>query len=207
MLKKQMNISPVSAPQFLLSRLTRGMNVLDIGFGNGKLMSDISSLGCSIAGVEIDAERVRSSRAKGFNVSEGAAEKLPGSDASIDAIVCSVVLPYTDEKRAVAEWARVLKSGGMVNATYHGTGYGLHCLFHGGNWKRRVYGVRMLMNTLFYGLTGRRLPRFFCDALCQTSWRMRSYYSAYGLQLQEEYVEEVVMGFPRFLFHRLVKLP
>jgi ubiquinone/menaquinone biosynthesis C-methylase UbiE len=206
MLKKRKIISPVSAPQFLLGGLTRDMNVLDIGFGNGKLMVDISSLGCSVMGVEVDAELVRSCQAKGFKVSEGAAEKLPISDASIDAIVCSVVLPYTDERRAVAEWARVLKSGGMVNATYHGTGYGLHCLFHGGNVKRRIYGLRMLMNALFYGLTSRRLPGFLGDTLCQTSWRMRSYYRAYGLQLKEEYVEEYVMGFPRFLFHRLVKI-
>jgi len=185
--------------------MSPGLAVLDIGCGAGDLMSELVSRGCSVTGVESDSSVVQTCRAAGLQVSEGRAEDLPVADASVDGIVCSVVLPYTDERQAIAEWARVLKPGGAVNVTCHGVGYGLDYLIRGRGWKRRFYGFRMLSNTLFYRLSGRRLPGFLGDTLCQTSRWMSSYYQAFGLDLEREQVVGVVMGFPQFLCHRVVK--
>ena len=168
-------------------------------------MSELASRGCLVTGVEIDPSLVRVCQAAGLPVCEGRAEGLPVADASVDGIVCSVVLPYTDERQAIAEWARVLRPGGAVNATYHGVGYGLYYLTGGRGIMCRVYGFRMLANTLFYQLFGRRLPGFLGDTLCQTSRRLRSYYRASGLVLEREQVVGAVMGHPQYLCHRVVK--
>lgn len=192
--------------EFLLADVGPGVSVLDVGCGDGELMSELAARGCSVSGVEIDRVLVEACQISGLQVTEGRAEDLPVADASIDLIVCSVVLPYTDERRAVAEWARVLKPGGAVNAILHGVGYGLDYLFHGPGWKRRFYGFRMLANTIFYGLFGRRLPGFVGDTLCQTRRRMKSYYRISGLALEREHVVAVLMGAPKFLCHRVVKI-
>jgi SAM-dependent methyltransferase len=181
------------------------MRVLDVGCGEGSLMSELGARGCAVVGVEIAKPLVQSLTDRGLAVCEGQAEDLPLPDASFDAIVCSVVLPYTDERQSVAEWARVLKPGGIVNASYHGVGMGLIFLLRGPGLRLRFYGFRMLANTLFYRLTGFRLPGFLGDTLCQISSRMNSYYQASGLRLERELIVEKVMGAPRFLCHRTVK--
>src|SRR5690606_7242849 len=124
-------------------------------------------------GVEIDTRLVAECRSRGLDVLQGQAEMLPFDGSSFDAVLCSVVVPYTDERRAVAEWARVLKLGGAVNLTTHGLGYGLDYLLRGNHWKRRFYGFRMLVNSAVYEASGRRIPGFLGDTLCQTSSRMR----------------------------------
>lgn len=191
--------------EFLVAGMSPGLAILDIGCGTGDLMADLARRGCAVTGIEIDGSLVQRCQAAGLRVLEGQAEHLPVAAASLDAVVCSMVLPYTDERRAIAEWARTLKPGGVANATFHGIGYGLDYLLHGPGWKRRFYGARMLANTLFYQVFGHRLPGFLGDTLCQTSRRMRSYYRAFGLDLQRESVIGVVAGFPRFLGHRVVK--
>lgn len=197
----------VRCRQFLLAGLTAGRVVLDVGCGTGELMAELAGRGCSVTGVEIDPSLVESCRAAGFQANEGRAERLPAADGSLDAIVCSVVLPYTDERKAVVEWARVLRPGGVINATYHGLGYGLNYLTHHPGLKNRFYGLRMLANTAFYGLTGRRLPGLLGDTLCQTGRRLRSYYRSVGLELHTEQVVGKCMGHPIFLCHRVVKAP
>ncbi|HUR52607.1 MAG TPA: class I SAM-dependent methyltransferase [Gemmataceae bacterium] len=203
--------NPVELPphvrcrRFLLSGLAPGHVVLDVGCGTGELMSEAADRGCSVEGVEIARPLVESCRAAGLRVSEGRAEHLPVPDASVDAILCSVVIPYTDERKAIAEWARVLRPGGFVNATYHGIGYGLSHLTRRAGLKERIYGLRMLANTAVYGLTGRRLPGFLGDTLCQSRGRLRPSYRSVGLDLRSEQVVETCMGVPVFLCHRLEK--
>jgi SAM-dependent methyltransferase len=210
-------VSPIEDPQeslphhvqcrfFLLANLTTGQRVLDVGCGTGELMTELVKRGCAVEGVEIDQSLVESCRAAGLQVSEGRAERLPVADESFDAIVCSVVLPYTEEKRAVSEWARVLRLGGTVNATYHGFGYGLNSLTRGSSLKTRFYGFRMLANTAYYRFVGHRLPGFMGDTMCQSPSQMQSYYRSVGLELQSESVVGRCMGFPIFLCHRVVKL-
>lgn len=191
--------------QFLLEGIREKQVVLDVGCGAGALMVELARRGCLVQGVEIDPARVEECRGKGLDVKEGRAETLPLADRSMDVVVCSVVVPYTDERRAVAEWARVVKPGGRVNVTLHGLGYGVACLFRGPGVKRRLYGARMLVNTWWYGLVGRRLPGFFGDTLCQTSSRMKAYYRENGLTLQQEQVVGLIAGLPQFLCHFILK--
>lgn len=195
----------VSCRRFLTAGIDGPITVLDVGCGYGELMGELTGGGCTVLGVEIDADLVRHCQEAQLRVTQGSAEEIPFPEASFDAVVCSVVLPYTDERRAVAEWARVLKPGGVVNVTGHGLGYGLEMVLRGRGWKRRLYGLRMLANTAVYQTTGRRLPGPLGDTICQTSARLRSYYALHGLILQEEQIVRKFAGLPVFLCHRAVK--
>lgn len=191
--------------QFLLEGIRPDQHVLDVGCGDGALMEELARLGCAVQGVEIDPVRVKVCCGKGLDVKVGRAEMLPLADRSMDAVVCSVVVPYTDERRVVAEWARVVKPGGRVNVTLHGIGYGVACVVRGPGVKRRLYGVRMLINTWWYGFVGHRLPGFLGDTLCQTSRRMKAYYRENALTLQQEHVVGRIAGLPQFLCHFILK--
>jgi SAM-dependent methyltransferase len=181
------------------------MNVLDVGCGMGTLMRELRSSGAQVLGIEPDPDRARACTEAGLPVTVGKGERLPFADASFDAAVCSVVLPYTDERQAVAELGRVLRPGGFASVTCHGIGYGLYYVGHGPGWRRRFYGVRMLANTAVYRTTGSRLPGFLGDTLCQTPRRLAKYIREAGLVVETSGTIEAAMGIPRFLCIRARK--
>lgn len=193
--------------EFLLTEIEPGMRVLDVGCGTGDLMLALRDRGCDVQGIEIEPRLVDACRARGLDVHHGRAEQLPLSAESIDAIVCSVVLPYTDERAAIAEWARVLRPGGIVNVTCHGLGYGLDYLLRKRPWRYRFYGFRMLVNTLGYGAVRRRLPHFLGDTLCQSRGRLLTFYRRYGFSLHAEQLVETWLKLPIFICQRIVREP
>jgi SAM-dependent methyltransferase len=195
----------VQCRQFLVTGFNQNDSLLDVGCGTGDLMSDLKSRGFIVTGMEINPQLVEKCRADGLNVHQGQAEQLPFPDASFDGIVCSVVLPYTDERKSVAEWARVLKPGGTINVTCHGLGYGLNYLMRGQSWKQRFYGFRMHANTVFYRTTGRRLPGFLGDTICESPRRMSRYYRENNLILKEELIVGREAGMSIFFCHRVMK--
>lgn len=182
-----------------------GARVLDVGCGSGDHLRELLAKGCDALGVEYDRSVVQKLRQDGLSVVQGRAEELPFDDASFDAIVCSVVVPYTDERRAISEWSRVLKPGGQVRASYHGVAYFLNYLLHGPGWRLRLYGGRTLVNSCLYRLTGRRLPGFWGDTLYQSLGRLRRYYAREELQLVHEYLRPGLGGLRDIFFHHLEK--
>lgn len=184
-----------------------GMRVLDVGCGDGALVDALNGIGATAVGLEIDPALVAAAVRLGLDVVPGRAEALPFVDASFDAIVCCVVIPYTDQRLAVREWARVLRPGGLVNATYHGPGYGIHYLLAPPQgYKSRFYGARMLANTATYAVTGRRIPGFLGDTLCQTDTAMRGAAEACGLRVETSQVLDRTLGVSRIIFHGLRKV-
>jgi len=188
--------------QFLLDGIRPGTLHLDVGCGRGELMSQLQQLGVEIVGVEIDSHCVETCREQGLMVHQAPAETLPFENDSIDTILCSVVLPYTDDRDVIREWARVLKPGGVISLVTHGIGYGIDYLCYKKSLGHSVYGMRMLLNSASYRIIGRRL---FGDTICQHSRALRSFYAQFGLELQQEEFVETRLGCPRFLCHRVVK--
>jgi SAM-dependent methyltransferase len=196
------------AQRALRRALPVGGLVLDVGCGDGTLLRALRLEGFAVAGVEISADLVARSRAGGIDVRQGVAEELPFAAASVDAIVCSVVMPYTDQRRVIREFARVVRAGGIVNATYHGLGYGAQYLLSPpSGFKHRAYGARMIVNTGLYLSTGRRLPGFIGDTICQTMGDMGRSYARAGFTLEAHEVLDRAFGLPRIIYHGLRRGP
>ena len=189
--------------EFVFADFPPGSRVLDIGFGTGEQMRRVGARGCRSVGLDLDPELARKGRQAGLTVCRAQAEHLPFGTATMDGVVCKVVIPYTDEEKAVAEIARVLRPGGTARVSYHGSGYFLRYLLADSNWRRRVYGLRTIVNTFFYGVTGSRLSGFWGDTLYQSERRLRRYYATHGLELVEARPSPGFAGAPVFIYHVL----
>ena len=77
------------------------MRVLDLGCGSGEFMRTLLARGCDVVGVDVDTDAVAALRAEGLDARVGAGEAIPLPDESVDAILCSVAIPYMDERRAI----------------------------------------------------------------------------------------------------------
>jgi SAM-dependent methyltransferase len=112
---------PVYAVEFARAlsrelRLPAGAQVLELGAGTGQLTRALLEAGLDVSAVEplarmrellertISAERVRA----------GVAEAIPLADASVDAVFAADSFHWFDERRAMPEIRRVLRSGGGV---------------------------------------------------------------------------------------------
>jgi SAM-dependent methyltransferase len=188
---------------FSFSAFRPRTRVIDLGCGQGWHLAELCNNGCDAVGVEPNRTDADECRRKGFEVIQGRAECLPLANASVGGVVCCIVLPYTDERVTVAEWARVLVPGGEVRASYIGLGYALRYTCVGPSWRMRLYGLRTICNTWFYRLTGRRLPGALGDTLYQSESRMRNYYRQVGLELIDSAYGNNFLGLPVLIYHHL----
>src|SRR6185295_14216842 len=144
-----------------------GALVLDVGCGTGQQLLELQRRGCRPIGLDVTWECVAKCRERGAAVLLAQGEAVSLRSSSVDGVVCKVVFPYTDERKLVHEIGRVLKPGGIAHLCSHGVGYYLRYIFCAGPWKGRVYGLRSLLNTWIYAVTGCRLPGFLGDTLFQ----------------------------------------
>jgi SAM-dependent methyltransferase len=191
------------ADDFSFDEYAPGARVLDVGFGAGEQMRRLNGRGCRSIGVELDADLVAEGRRSGLAVCRAIAERLPFRSGAFDGLICKVVIPYTDEAAAIAELARVLRPGATARVSYHGLGYKLRYLLTDRDWRRRVYGGRVIANTWFYAVTGKRLPGFWGDTLYQSERRLRKYYELAGLELLQALPSGRFLGAPVFIYHTL----
>ncbi len=101
-------------------------SVLDVGCGLGhwgQLLANVLPSDCQFTGVDRDVEwTVRAKervRQKGlgdrFSYHPGHAEALPFPDETFDLVTCQTVLMHLkDPRRAISEFKRVLKPGGLI---------------------------------------------------------------------------------------------
>src|SRR5262249_1626984 len=110
--------------EWMAGRNQRDLRGLDVGCGTGRLLAFLHDAwpGMKLTGIDLsppslaEARRLvgRTARVK---LIEGAAEKLPLDDASIDFVVSSFLLhelPQDIRTKALAEMARVTKPDGLV---------------------------------------------------------------------------------------------
>jgi SAM-dependent methyltransferase len=105
--------------------LSPGKVLLDVACGaGGPALRIAAKTGCSVVGIDVHEQAVSAacslaiqrglSRRSEFRVVD-AAQQLPFSEASFDAITCiDAINHFSDRPRVVAEWARVLKPGGRL---------------------------------------------------------------------------------------------
>ncbi|NKX51904.1 class I SAM-dependent methyltransferase, partial [Arthrobacter deserti] len=113
-------------------------SVLDVGAGTGANLQHFPPA-CTVTAVEPDAHMRRRLQAKlgrqarlgavaaAVTVFDAGAEALPAADASIDAVVFTLVLcTVPDQAAALAEAGRVLRPGGKLLFLEHVRGSGRH---------------------------------------------------------------------------------
>jgi ubiquinone/menaquinone biosynthesis C-methylase UbiE len=108
-----------------------GLRVLDVGCGAGDSMREELQLRCvggqpvEMVGVDIDEAVLAEGRKNYpeflFVCAKG--ERLPFPDASFDAVISRVAMPYMDIPVTLREMRRVLKAGGELRIKLHPSSY------------------------------------------------------------------------------------
>jgi len=174
--------------------------VVDVGCGRGAQLEQVVARGCRAIGVDLDDEALAACAKQGLAVVRARAEALPFRTGSLGGLICKVALPYTDEARALVEFARVLAPHGSAFVCSHGPGY---YLVGSPLWKERFYGLRAIINTWLYAVLGWRLPGFLGDTVYQTRGRLARAYRRLELRLVEDTRSPSFMGLPVFIYQKL----
>ena len=147
-------------PGFILEdfqfNFASGSSVLDLGCGEGDQLSGLIGQGVWAFGIDLSFGELKKCSKRGLFIAQAKAEYLPFQPQSFDGVICKVVLPYTDEDVAISEIGRVLKPEGTAYIVSHGIGYYLRYILQPprGRFGYRIYGVRTILNTWFWSLTG-----------------------------------------------------
>ena len=115
-------LAPIAT--WLQQRNQRDVRGLDVGCGTGRLLASLHGAwpGLRLTGIDLSAPYLEEARrligrTARVKLSEGAAEKLPFQDTSLDLVVSSFLLhelPNEIRAHVLAEMARVLKPDGLV---------------------------------------------------------------------------------------------
>jgi SAM-dependent methyltransferase len=97
-----------------------GARVLDVACGPGHIAAEAAAMGAVPVGLDLAEGMVALARARYAEIEfqQGDAERLRFADASFDAVVAGFVVNHLPRpERALAEFARVVRSGGRVAVT------------------------------------------------------------------------------------------
>jgi len=141
--------------------------VLDLGCGAGQELLPFVALGARAVGVDLSPEAVQFG--KEMFVQSGFGDRvdflgasgsaLPFTDACFDVLICRVALMYMDQKSALGEVARVVRSGGRFLLKYHARSYYTSKFWSGlktGHGKSSIHALRVLVSGYVYHLTGKQ---------------------------------------------------
>ena len=134
-----------------------GGHVLDVGCGVGMYMQALRRFTPHVFGVEIEGEHARHAFAFG-DVAQSPAERLPFASGTFDLVLSHEVIEHvTNDRAAVAEMIRVLKTGGRLTLFCPNRLYPFET--HGHYWRGQYhFGNTPLINYLPDRLRNRLAP-------------------------------------------------
>ena len=98
----------------------RGRRVLEAGCGTGLILERLRRAGADLVGIDLSHGMLGRAAARGFRVARADLCALPFRDETFDAVCSFKVLAHVrDIRRAMAELARVTRSGGLVFAEFY----------------------------------------------------------------------------------------
>ena len=180
--------------------------VLDIGCGGGQDLIPFAVAGSRGVGVDLAGDTIRWARDRfartlpelPVTFATSAAEALPFVDGSFDVILCRVTIPYTDNRTALSEMARVLRPGGAILLRTHRPRYYITKMREG--LRRRsplfaVHALRVLLTGSIYRVTGRQ-PKggWLLKETFLTTGMLRKELTALGLHIDRELADSVPLA-------------
>jgi SAM-dependent methyltransferase len=141
--------------------------LLDVGCGGGQEMIPFCRLGAACIGLDVLPASARFGRDMFRTYYPGApvqfatamAEQLPFADDTFDVVLCRVAIPYTDNRRALAEIGRVLRPGGALLLKTHHARYYVQKFLDGirmGSPLYSLHALRVLVSGLIFQVSGRQ---------------------------------------------------
>lgn len=104
----------------IAERYGRGRDVLECGAGTGLLLERMARFARSAKGIDLSPRMLEKARLRGLDVREASVTSIPFADESFDLTCAFKVLAHVPEiGRALAEMARVTRSGGVVLAEFY----------------------------------------------------------------------------------------
>ncbi len=89
--------------------------VLDAGCGTGVTLAMVRERGAGrLFGLDIDSGLLTEAHAGAHKVAAADIARLPLPDSCVDVVLCECVWNLTDKERVLAEFARVLRPGGLL---------------------------------------------------------------------------------------------
>jgi ubiquinone/menaquinone biosynthesis C-methylase UbiE len=155
-------------------------SILDIGCGDGGLLALCVDVPYR-AGIDCDPLAIERARKAlpDADLRVAKAEALPFPDASFDAAISSVALPYTNIPLALRECARVLRSGAIFILSIHSWDF-IKKLWQRSepNLAGRVFRAYITLNGLSFHFAGKVFPYPLKPSLMESFQSDRSMTSA-----------------------------
>ena len=143
--------------------------VLDAGCGVGQWTFCLAHIAAEVCAVDYNHDRVEAARTvlqklgqHNVSLSAQSVEAIGYPDAHFDAIFCYSVLPLTNYRKTLSEYARLLRPGGKLYACSNGLGWYLFKFITNHNasphYRPRRNSAMSVLYKLRHVLTGRFTP-------------------------------------------------
>lgn len=122
--------------------------VLENGCGVGMYVEKLAAYGGTVIGLEYDRERAVEAHARSPHIVNAAGEFVPLPSETFDLVLSHEVIEHVqDDRAAIREMVRVLKTGGRIALFCPNRGYPVET--HGVYWKGKYYfGNKLFVNYL-----------------------------------------------------------
>ena len=122
--------------------------VLENGCGVGMYVEKLAAHGGTVIGLEYDRERAAEAHARSPHIVNAAGDFVPLPSDTFDLILSHEVIEHVqDDRAAIREMVRVLKTGGRIALFCPNRGYPVET--HGVYWKGKYYfGNKLFVNSL-----------------------------------------------------------
>ncbi|HUG33254.1 MAG TPA: class I SAM-dependent methyltransferase [Anaerolineales bacterium] len=122
--------------------------ILENGCGVGMYVEHLSSYGGTVIGLEYDFERASEARTRSPRIFNAAGESTPLPSSTFDLILSHEVIEHVqDDRAAICEMVRILKTGGRLALFCPNRGYPFET--HGIYWRGKYsFGNKLFVNYL-----------------------------------------------------------